>query len=383
MAFTGTALYSMFTNEVAEDVSDIVSLISPRVTPFLDAVGDGDTPFTSSYYTWLEKALLPDTFAVSSAIASTAAASNGVEVGANASLLRVGDILMATKGREQMYVSSIGAAAATIYVTRAYAGTTANSFNVAGDNLEFLASALEEGTDPRSARRRGKTLKGNFVQKFREDINISRRGNNAGLKVDSLPKPFDEEKADKTMEVLKQLERQVVMGRTNGNTIGASNAPSTLAGIYNSIATNIVSHATYSNSMLNNMLAAISTYTDVESHNDRYHLFSGIRAFRAISNAREGRVRSTALETTAGLKRPTVFESDFGDIPVTMLRWLPQGSVVAVRKDFVKVAPFQGMSFGARQYDNGSSNVVGYVEGDYGLEFQQEQAHGRFDGIGG
>ena len=382
MAFTGTALYDMFTNEVAEDVSDIVSTISPRVTPFLDAIGDADAPFTSSYYTWLEKALLPDTFTVSSAVASSAAAMNGIEVGANANLLRVGDILMATAGREQVYVSSIGAAAATIYVTRAYAGTTANSLN-AGAGLEFIASALEEGTDPRSARRRGKTLKGNFIQKFREDINISRRGNNAGLKVANLPKPFDEEKVDKTEEVLKQLERQVIMGRTNGNTIGADDAPSTLAGIYNSIATNVVSHATFSNSFLNNMLANISNYTDIESNNDRYHLFCGTRAYRNVSNARDGRVRQATTDAIAGLRAPEIYESDLGAMPISHLRWLPQGTIMAVRKDFVKVAPFQGLSFGARQYDNGSSNVVGYVEGDYGVEFHQEQAHGRFDGIGG
>ena len=382
MAFTGTAVYDIFTNEVAEDVSDIVALISPRVTPFLDAIGDSDMPITSSYYTWEEKALLPDTFTMSSAIASTAAASGGIEVGANASLIRVGDIFNTQNyvNIEQMIVTSIGASAATIYVTRAYAGTTASSL-AAGTTLSFLGSALEEGTDPRTARRRGKTLKGNYIQKFREDINVSRRANNAGLKVTGLPKVYDEEQADKTMEVLKQLERQSVMGRTNGSTIGASGVPSTMAGIYHSIATNVSSHATYSNSFLNNALESIHGYTDLESNVDRYHLFAGVTAFRQVSQSRASRIDETTDETGAGVKKVTKYMSDFGDIPITMLRWLPKGTILGVRKDFVKIAPFSGMSFQSRKYDNGSSNEVGYVEGDYGLEFMQEQAHCVINGI--
>ena len=381
MAFTGTAVYDIYSNEVAEDVADLVSLISPRVTPFLDAIGDANSPFTSSYYTWEEKALLPDTFIVSSAIASTASGT-GIEVAANASLLRAGDILN-TQGyvnTEQMFVTSVGASAATIYVTRAYAGTTASSL-AAGKTLNFIGSALEEGTDPRSARRRGKLLKGNFIQKFREDIDISRRANNVTLKASGQPKPFDEEVADKTEEVLKQLERQVIMGRTNGNTIGADDTPSTIAGVYNSIATNVVSHATYSNSMMNNMLELIHNATDIESNADRYHIFGGVTAFRNVSASRLSYLEQNSDETGAGVKKVTKYMSDFGDIPVTMLRWLPKGTIMAIRKDFVKIAPMAGLSFGSRKYDNGSSNETGYVEGDYGLEFNQETAHGVFNGI--
>ena len=382
MAFTGTALYDIFANEVAEDVSDIVAMISPRVTPFLDAIGDSATPFTSSYYTWEEKALLPDTFTMSSAIASTAAASGGIEVGANAGLIRVGDIFN-TQGyvnQEQVFVSSIGASAATIYVTRAYAGTTSSSL-AAGATLNFIGSAVEEGTDPRSARRRGKSLKGNFIQKFREDINIGRRANNAGLKVASLPKPYDEEVADKTIDVLKQLERTCLMGRTNGNTIGVDDKEATMAGIYNSIATNVTSHATYSNSFLNNAFESAHNYTDVESNIDRYHLFGGVTAFRAVSNSRASRIEEVPTATAAGVKKVSMYMSDFGDVPITMLRWLPKGTIIGIRKDFVKIASFQGLSFGQRQYDNGSSNKLGYVEGDYGLEFMQEQAHFTVNGI--
>jgi hypothetical protein len=86
MAFTGVAVYDTFAVEIAEDVSSIVTEISPKAVPFLDWVGDATEPITSSRYDWIEKQLLPETFTTSSAIASTAAASGGLEIGADADL---------------------------------------------------------------------------------------------------------------------------------------------------------------------------------------------------------------------------------------------------------------------------------------------------------
>ena len=46
MSFSGRAVYSNFT-AVAEDVSDLVSMISPRETPLLDILGDAPFPSRS------------------------------------------------------------------------------------------------------------------------------------------------------------------------------------------------------------------------------------------------------------------------------------------------------------------------------------------------
>ena len=381
MAFTGVAVYDIFTNEIGEDVSDIITLASPSQTRFLDDVGDGDKAIRSKVYSWEEKSLLPDTYSTSSAIASTAAASNGVEVGANAALLRVGDVLRSqVAGNEMVRVSSLGAAAATIYVTRAYAGTSANSL-AAGVTFDFQGSAVEEGSGVRTERRRGRVLKSNFVQTFREEISLSTLVQNSTFKSAGQPNPFEEEKADKTIEVLKQLEKSVLMGRTNGNTIGADDAETTMAGIYNSIATNITSHATYSNSILNEMLSSIDNNTDLEGNIDNYALYAGRTAIRQISNSRSGRIREEMEDTTAGVKKVRMYDSDYGPMPVSYIRWLPAGSVLALRKDFIKVKPFAGNSFAFKGYDLGKLAEEGFVAGTYGLEFAQEPVHGRLDGI--
>ena len=43
MAFTGRATYSNF-NTIREDVSDLVSIVTPHETPLLDYLGDADFP---------------------------------------------------------------------------------------------------------------------------------------------------------------------------------------------------------------------------------------------------------------------------------------------------------------------------------------------------
>lgn len=75
MPYTGTAVYNIYANEVGESVSDMVGMIAPMEVQFLDAIGDANTPVESKVFTWLEDAMLPRTYGVSSAIASSAAIS--------------------------------------------------------------------------------------------------------------------------------------------------------------------------------------------------------------------------------------------------------------------------------------------------------------------
>ena len=66
MAFTGKATYTAGTTlpELAEDVSDLIGIISPYETPLLDALGDPMRDATSTHHEWLEDALLPNKDAI-------------------------------------------------------------------------------------------------------------------------------------------------------------------------------------------------------------------------------------------------------------------------------------------------------------------------------
>ena len=69
MAFTGKATYSAGATlpELAEDVADLVSIVSPYETPLLDHLGDPPRPAASTYHEWLEDELLPNTDAINDA----------------------------------------------------------------------------------------------------------------------------------------------------------------------------------------------------------------------------------------------------------------------------------------------------------------------------
>ena len=66
MSFTGKATYSAGTTlpELAEDVSDLVGIISPYETPLLDALGDPLKEANSTHHEWMEDALLPNKDAI-------------------------------------------------------------------------------------------------------------------------------------------------------------------------------------------------------------------------------------------------------------------------------------------------------------------------------
>lgn len=58
MSFTGKATYSAGTTlpELAEDVSDVIGIISSNETPLLDALGDPLREATSTHHQWIEDA---------------------------------------------------------------------------------------------------------------------------------------------------------------------------------------------------------------------------------------------------------------------------------------------------------------------------------------
>jgi len=61
MSFTGKATYSAGAAlpEIAEDVADIIGIVSPYETPLLDHLGDPQRSATSTVHEWLEDSLLP------------------------------------------------------------------------------------------------------------------------------------------------------------------------------------------------------------------------------------------------------------------------------------------------------------------------------------
>src|SRR5690348_14413212 len=109
MAFTGKATYTAGSTlpEIAEDVSDLVSIVSPHETPLLDALGDPLTTATSTRHEWLEDALLPNSDTINQPGISDGSFDTTAITVANGSRFRAGDQVQAVNSVEVMFVTDV------------------------------------------------------------------------------------------------------------------------------------------------------------------------------------------------------------------------------------------------------------------------------------
>jgi len=126
MAFTGKATYSAGTTlpELAEDVSDLIGIISPYETPLLDALGDPMREAMSTHHEWLEDELLPNKDAINDSTYTDPSTDTDFVVD-NGNRFRVGDQIQVEGSEELMLVTGINSN--TLTVVRGYAGTTAEN----------------------------------------------------------------------------------------------------------------------------------------------------------------------------------------------------------------------------------------------------------------
>jgi hypothetical protein len=119
MAFTGKATYSAGTTlpELAEDVSDLIGLISPYETPLLDALGDPMREAKSTHHEWLEDALLPNKDAINDSTYTDPSSDTDFVVD-NGSRFRIGDQIQVEGSEELMFVTAINSN--TLTVVRGY-----------------------------------------------------------------------------------------------------------------------------------------------------------------------------------------------------------------------------------------------------------------------
>ena len=145
MTFTGKATYSAGTTlpELAEDVSDLIGIISPYETPLLDALGDPREEATSTHHEWLEDELLPNKDAINDSTYTNPTQDTDFVVD-HGSRFRVGDQIQVEGSEELMLVTAVNTN--TLTVVRGYAGTTAEAL---ADNkvINILGNAALEGGD--------------------------------------------------------------------------------------------------------------------------------------------------------------------------------------------------------------------------------------------
>jgi hypothetical protein len=381
MAFTGKATYSAGTAlpELAEDVSDLIGIISPYETPLLDALGDPLREATGTHHEWLEDELLPNKDAINDNTYTNPAADTDFVVD-NGSRFRVGDQIQVDGSKELMLVTGVNSN--TLTVVRGYAGTVAENL---ADNkvINILGNAALEGDDKPSVRFTNRTRCGNYTQIFTAAVEVS--GTDMAASQLGLADEMDYQKQERLRELLRDLENTVINGgKPASNPQGSDSVRRTMKGIIQHLSTNVY-HTGDSGfptgdgldeAKLNYVLRKV---WEVSNGNVDLIVVGGFQK-RKINSIASG-LRSLAAGETTYRDMISIYESDFGVCRVITSRWVPQDAVLLLDSSRIIILPLSGRSFYFKPLASGGDYECGELIGEYTVELKNEGAHGLIRGL--
>jgi len=376
MAFTGKATYSAGTTlpELAEDVSDLIGIISPYETPLLDAMGDPMREAMSTHHEWLEDELLPNKDAINDSTYTDPAADTDFVVD-NGSRFRVGDQIQVESSEELMLVTGISTN--TLTVVRGYAGTTAEDL---ADNqvINILGNAALEGADKPSARFTNRSRNGNYTQIFTATVEVS--GTDMAASQLGLADEMDYQKQERLRELLRDLENTVVNGgQPASNPEGSGSVRRSMKGIIQHVSTNVFHTGD----------TGFPTGTDLDEVKINYVLrkiwenSNGNVDLIVVGGFQKRKInafcadsRTYTADDTTFTNMVSIYESDFGVCRIVTSRWMPQDAVLLLDSSRINVLPLAGRSFHFKPLASSGDYECGELIGEYTLELKNEAAHG-------
>lgn len=381
MAFTGKATYSAGTTlpELAEDVSDIVGIISPYETPLLDALGDPMREATSTHHEWLEDELLPNKDAINDSTWTDPSSDTEFDVD-NGSRFRVGDQIQVEGSEELMLVTAVNGD--TLTVVRGYAGTTAEAL---ADNqvINILGNAALEGADKPTARFTNRVRRGNYTQIFAAAVEVS--GSELAASQLGIADEMDYQKQERLRELLRNLENTVINGgQPTSNPEGSGAVRRSMKGIIQHLSTNIChpgdsgfpAGSDLDEAKLNYVLRKV---WESSSGNVDLIVVGGFQKRKINSFCANS--RTYGANDTTFTDMISIYESDFGVCRIVTTRWLPQDAVLFLDSSRISVLPLAGRSFYFKPLASSGDYECGELIGEYTLELKNEVAHGLIRGL--
>ena len=380
MAFTGKATYSAGAAlpEIAEDVSDIIGLVSPHETPLLDHLGDPQRSALSTVHEWLEDTLLPNTDAVDDQTISLPAVDTIFTV-ENGDRFRIGDQIMLEGKPEVMLVTGI--AGNDLTVVRQYGGSPSSSL-VDNDIINIIGNAAVEGDDAPTTRFTNRVRKQNYTQIFTATVEVS--GSQLATQSIGLDDELDYQKQERLRELLRDLENCVINGyAASSDPQGDSSTRRTMRGALAAIATNqfepnvgpIPAGDGAGNDLLNEAVlnAALREIWEQSSGTIDTIVCAGFQK-RQINGFISSTQRFIDHETKFS-SLVDIYESDFGVCRVIMSRWVPLDMLLLLDSSRMDVLPLASRSFQFKPLASQGDAETGQVIGEYTLEFRNENAH--------
>ena len=380
MSFTGKATYSAGATlpEIAEDVSDIIAIVSPYETPLLDHLGDPQRWAMSTVHEWLEDALLPNTDAVDDG--SIADPNNEttftVEHGDR---FRVGDQIKLQEKDEVMLITDVTDNDLT--VVRQYGGSSASPLQD-DDVINIIGNAALEGDDAPTARFTDRSRLQNYTQIFTATVEVS--GSQLATQSIGIDDEMDYQKQERLRELLRDLENCVINGiAASSDAQGGASTRRTMNGILPLLNTNMFEPGTdpipdgdgIGADLLNEAVlnAALRAVWEQSSGNIDTIVCGGFQKRRI--NGFISATQRYADSDKAFSSMVDVYESDFGICRVVLSRWVPQDKLLLLDSSRIDVLPLSGRSFHAKPLASTGDADLSQIIGEYTMEFRNENAH--------
>jgi len=381
MAFTGKATYTagITLPELAEDVSDLISIISPYETPLLDVLGDPMREARSTHHEWLEDELLPNKDSIDDSAIADPDADTEFDV-ADGTRFRVGDQIQVESAEELMLVTGINGN--TLTVVRGYASTTAEDI-ADGQVVNILGNAALEGADKPTARFTSRSRCGNYTQIFTATVEVS--GTDMAASQLGLADEMDYQKQERLRELIRDLENTVVNGgQVASNPQGSGSVRRTMRGIVQHLASNVYhvgdsgfpAGSDLDEAKINYVLRRI---WESSSGNIDLIVVGGFQKRKINTFTAES--RTYAAGDTRYTDMINIYESDFGVCRIVTSRWMPQDTVLLLDSSRIDVLPMAGRSFHFKPLASGGDYECGELIGEYTLELRNEGAHGLIRGL--
>jgi len=387
MGFSGKATYQAGADlpELAEDVSDLIGIISPYETPLLDHIGDSQYVAQSTIHEWIEDSLLPNTDTINQVTFTPNAQDATAITVQNGSRFAVGDQVRPGNATEVMFVTAI--AGNVLTVVRRY-GNSPTSALSNGLRLTILGNAALEGADASAARFTSRVRKSNYTQIFSATVEVT--GTMNAVRAHGVSDEFEYQKTERMRELLRDLENCVINGAAPIATqVGSATVRRSMSGIIRQIATNQFQPGTggfpsgggggsdLNETVLNAALRNVWEQSSARINTIVVNGFQKRRINQFVgTNSRHYKPEDRKLSDLV-----SVYESDYGICNVILSRWVPADTVLLLDSSRISVMPLTGRPFFFKPLASMGDAIAGQVLGEYTLEFKNESAHALVRGL--
>lgn len=371
--FNGLAIHSTGRfSTTADDVSEMISMISPYETPFLDALSQAEREASNVLHEWLEESLGPNTIVSSTGHTDASSAVFAVHAEGSSEAvtpyLQVGMILKNDTGGDYLQISAISGN--TITCLRAFGGTSATTIAV-GTTFSVISDAALEGADVTVDISKPRVRKTNYTQIFKKDVIVS--GTMQAVTHLGISDEYDHQVAMRLREAIRDLEKASISGILSGNTIGTVALTRTMKGLMASITTNVRTD--------------LDTLTSIGQVEDLIQMAWGNGAEdldlivcdnikkRQLSALQFPRVTVEQASSAVDVlhERVSTLETDYGTHRLLRSRWMPANSMVVLSSNRVRVVPLQGRTYRHVPVAPTGDASKGMILGEYTMEVKNEE----------